>query len=143
MEEYPAEVLTSLQEQCLVVTTEDNVRPFSPLFGEFVASQTAPDLLEAGPLLIDQRRRNVFLHRELLELTDLLYDLLLCLVRSEGQIISEEVIDQQVWHPDEVEGSKERVKAGIKALRQALGDDKKHIVNQWGKGYAFFAHPPE
>ena len=93
-------------------------------------------------MLIDHQRREVYLRGKQVELTDLLYNLLLYLVQSDGRTISEEELDHAVWGPDEVAGSKERVKAGIKALRQALGEYKPYIINIRGKGYAFIPYLP-
>lgn len=131
----------SLKEQCLIKEVETGFTYFSPLFGTYVLQQEVAELFQAGPLLIDKHRQDVFLRGNLLELTELLYDLLLYLVQAEGRVVSREELDREVWHPDEVVGGEERVKAGIKSLRQSLGKDKKCIVNRRGKGYTFLPFP--
>lgn len=136
------QVLRELEEAHLIVpAAQGGHHYFSPLFAEFVALQKVSGVLKAGPLLIDQRRQAVFLRGSWLELTDLTYDLLVYLVEQEGKAVTREELDVHVWQSAEATGSEEHVKAGIKALRQALGDDKGMIASRWGKGYLFVPYP--
>lgn len=135
-------ILRELDEAHLISRSEQgNYHYFSPLLAEFVALQKVGKVVKAGPLLIDQRQQAVFLRGTWLELTELTYHLLVYLVEREGETVGREALDVHVWQSAEATGSEEHVKAGIKALRQALGDDKGMIVSRWGKGYTFVPYP--
>jgi len=136
-----AQTLASLRDKCLVVGDCPGCTYFTPLFGKFVARQPVQGLLRAGSLAVDQERREALLHESPLELTDLTYDLLVYLVERKGQTVSREELDRAVWRPADAAGGEERVKAGIKTLRRALGDDSWRIVSRRGQGYVFQDSP--
>jgi DNA-binding winged helix-turn-helix (wHTH) protein len=133
--------LLRLQEQCLIVRTDSRYRPFSSQFERFIEDQEVEHLLQAGPLLIDRRRREVLAHGRPLSLGPTCYNLLLYLAERSGQPISHTELDQAVWQPEQSVGAEERVKTGIKELRRALEDDARHIVSHRGVGYAFDPEP--
>jgi DNA-binding SARP family transcriptional activator len=137
------ETVGRLRDQCLIGDTNSTGYDyFSPLFGDFVAEQQVFGLLRAGPLVIDHRQRQAFLRGYLLELTDLSYDLVVYLMKREGETVSAEELDREVWQPADPTSGEERVKKAINSLRQKLGDDANLIITRRGRGYTFLTNPP-
>jgi len=130
------ETIEYLRDQCLIAKHNSKYGYLSPLFEAFVRRQKVNDLLQSGPLLIDQRRHQVSLRGKLLSLSRTSYALLTCLVQRTGQVVSKEKLWQAVWS-DEPYGADQQLKSGIKSLRKTLGDVGDWIRNQPGIGYAF------
>ena len=62
------------------------------------------------------------------------YDLLLCLIRNKGQVLSRDQLLDKVWGID-FEGGERAVDVWIKSLRSALGSAGKQIKTVFKAGY--------
>jgi DNA-binding winged helix-turn-helix (wHTH) protein len=125
-----------LRDQCLIAERDGEYDYFSPLFKKFVRHQSVNGVLQAGALLVDQRRGQVLLRGEPLGLSPTNYALLTCLMQRAGQVVRNEELWQAAWS-EESHNADEQLKSGIKSLRKALGDDADCIVNKRGVGYLF------
>ncbi|WP_307797223.1 response regulator transcription factor [Actinomadura barringtoniae] len=97
---------------------------------------TASDLLSLGPLEIDRAGRRVRRDGKEVHLTPTEFDLLGCLVRSPGTVLTRAVLLEQVW--DWVDASGTRVvDSHVKALRRKLGPGLIRTVH--GVGYSIEA----
>ena len=73
-----------------------------------------------------------------LELTKTEFDILFCLAKHPGQVLSREQIYDYVWNGDSAFNVDDVVKAHIKAIRKKLAAaDTQYIQNVWGVGYRF------
>ena len=73
-----------------------------------------------------------------LELTKKEFDLLFCLAKHPGQVLSREQIYDYVWNEDTAFNVDDVVKAHIKAIRKKLSPaDTKYIQTVRGVGYRF------
>lgn len=89
-------------------------------------------------LIINPDRREVLLKGQPLELTKKEFDLLFCLAKHPGQVLSREQLYSQVWTEDTAFNVDDVVKAHIKTLRKKLAlADIEYIQNVWGVGYRF------
>lgn len=86
-----------------------------------------------GPLEIDQRARRVLRDGREVHLTPTEFDLLTCLIRNRGTVLTRAVLLEQVW--DWTDGSGTRVvDSHVKALRRKLGQGLIRTVH--GVGYS-------
>lgn len=89
-------------------------------------------------LMIDPKSRKATLRGEALNLTKKEFDLLFCLARHAGQVLSREQLYTQVWENDHSYNVDNLVKAHIKTLRKKLTPaNREYIKNVWGIGYCF------
>jgi len=128
------ETIEHLRNQCLIVERNGRYDYYSPIWGAFVRRQQVQGLLQTGPLLMDQRRGQVLLRGEPLNLSPTNYALLKCLMQQVGQVVGNDELWQAGWlgEPYDVD---QQLKSSIKSLRQALGDDADCIVSRRGLGY--------
>jgi DNA-binding response OmpR family regulator len=99
-----------------------------------------PEILQAAPFVLVLPPQRVLLREEPLPLSGRLFSLLRYLAEHQGRVVTNEELDRQVLTPpEEREGyeylSDERVKAAIRELRRALGDEADFIINKRGVGY--------
>lgn len=89
-------------------------------------------------LMIDPISRKATLKGESLNLTKKEFDLLFCLARHAGQVLTREQLYSQVWDNENSYNVDNLIKAHIKALRKKLTPaNQKYIKNVWGIGYRF------
>ncbi|MGN0322899.1 MAG: response regulator transcription factor [Oliverpabstia sp.] len=89
-------------------------------------------------LIINPDKREVLLKGHPLELTRKEFDLLFCLARHPGQVLSREQLYSQVWAEDKAINVDEVVKTHIKTIRKKLSQaGTEYIQNVWGVGYRF------
>ncbi|WP_270810013.1 response regulator transcription factor [Hungatella effluvii] len=89
-------------------------------------------------LMIDPEKRIVTLKGNTLNLTPKEFELLFCLARHAGQVLSREQLYSQVWNSENSFNIDETVKSHIKALRRKLTPaNREYIKNVWGIGYRF------
>ena len=73
-----------------------------------------------------------------MELTRKEFDLLFCLARHPGQVLSREQLYNLVWTEDNAINVDDVIKTHIKTLRKKLSQaDTEYIQNVWGVGYRF------
>lgn len=100
-------------------------------------AEAGSDLVKAGGLTVDAARHEAQWHGVELALTALEFDLLHCLARHEGQVLSREQLLVQVWGYDYY-GDLRVVDAAIKRLRSKLrraAPADELIVTVRGVGY--------
>ncbi|GAB3990610.1 response regulator transcription factor [Actinoallomurus acanthiterrae] len=96
-----------------------------------LAAAPARDVLRLGPLEIDRAARRVAVDGVPVHLTPTEYDLLDCLARTPGAVLTRAVLLEQVW--DWADGAGTRVvDSHIKALRRKLGADLIRTVHSVG-----------
>jgi DNA-binding response OmpR family regulator len=88
--------------------------------------------LRAGPLEIDPRARRVRRDGEEVHLTPTEFELLGCLARNQGTVLTRAVLLEQVWDWADASGTR-AVDSHVKALRRKLGADLIRTVH--GVGY--------
>jgi DNA-binding response OmpR family regulator len=95
--------------------------------------------LRTGSLEINVATREVKRASRLVDLTATEFDVLLCLVESQGRVLSREEIQAEVWGPGH-HGTTRTVDNFILQLRAKLEDEPtepKHLVTVRGVGYRF------
>ncbi len=95
--------------------------------------------LSAGELVLDKKRRQVFVSGREVELTPKEFDLLALLMSHRGEPIDRETLLEQVWGYGFPGGSR-TVDVHVRRLRQKIGDDPydpKFIETVHGVGYRF------
>ncbi len=99
-----------------------------------VSAGNGRNVLEYGPLRIDETDRSVTLSGELIPLPPKQYALLRLLASKAGRVFSEKEILAAVW-PDSAYADSKDVKQCVYLLRRRLGKGGKMIVNVPGFGY--------
>lgn len=92
-----------------------------------------------GAIEIDVDAREVRRGEERVELTATEFDVLLCLIRAEGKVLSREQIQTRVWGPSH-HGTPRTIDNFILQLRSKLEGDAqnpRHILTVRGVGYRF------
>ncbi|MCB0167377.1 MAG: winged helix-turn-helix domain-containing protein [Anaerolineae bacterium] len=130
------DIIRRLEQGCLIVGHDEGYDYLSSTFRDFVQAQPIPGLLKAGPIAIDESRRQAFLRGQPLNLTATQYSVLLSLVEQAEQIIPPEALEQAVWGDEYIEDP-ERLKSVLKSLRRALGDEAARLENVRGVGYVW------
>ncbi len=92
------------------------------------------DALVCGAIALDASGRTCTVSGKPVDLTPREYDLLLCLIRNRGQVLSRDQLLDRVWGID-FEGGQRAVDVRIKSLRSALGSAGKQIKTVFKAGY--------
>ena len=90
-------------------------------------------------MIIDVDGRNVRRAGDLVEMTATEFDVLMCLVRAKGRVLSREVIFNTVWGPNH-HGTPRTIDNFMQQLRAKLEPDPqapKHFQTVRGVGYRF------
>jgi hypothetical protein len=135
-DEAQREAIRRLEHACLVRRNEQGYAHLSPAFEEFVRRQSVLQLLQLGPFLLDLPRRAALCHDAPLKVTKTEFKALAYLIRHTGQVVTPEDLEKALWEDEYVEDP-ERVRAVVKSLRKALGDEADCLVTKWGVGYLF------
>jgi DNA-binding response OmpR family regulator len=96
-------------------------------------------VIEAGPLVLDQPRREARLNGNVIELTPHEFDVLFALTSSPGVVFTRDMLLERVWSND-THVTERSVDTLIKRLRQKIESDPREprlIVTVWGTGYKF------
>ncbi|SIR95661.1 two component transcriptional regulator, winged helix family [Moraxella cuniculi DSM 21768] len=102
-------------------------------------SESSPQRLEFGDLVIDNGGRSVTLNDELVDFTSAEYDLLWLLASNAGRILSREDIFERL-RGIEYDGQDRSIDVRISRIRPKIGDDPenpKRIKTVRSKGYLF------
>lgn len=97
------------------------------------------NLIASGDLLIDSDSRQVTVNNNEIHLTPTEYDLLYCLAKNEGKVITHRELLQSVWGP-EYGDEREYLRVFISQLRRKIEKDSirpQHILTEPGVGYRF------
>ena len=92
------------------------------------------ETLRCGVIALDLAGRTCTVAGKPVSLTRREYDLLLCLIRNKGQVLSRAQLLDKVWGID-FEGGQRAVDVRIKSLRSALGSAGKQIKTVFKAGY--------
>ena len=92
------------------------------------------ETLRCGVIALDLAGRTCTVAGKPVSLTRREYDLLLCLIRNKGQVLSRDQLLDKVWGID-FEGGQRAVDVRIKSLRSALGSAGKQIKTVFKAGY--------
>jgi len=106
------------------------------LVREFVRRQSVEGLLQAGPFVMDIRRRVVSVDGKLVHLTPTEFSALRLLLETGSHLLTPEDIETALW-PSEIAPDPERARGVMKKLRRTLGTAGEHIVTMRGQGYLF------
>jgi DNA-binding response OmpR family regulator len=98
-----------------------------------LAPDPSPETTVAG-LRIDPGARRAWVGEEETRLTPTEFDLLVCLARSPGQVLTREHLLAEVWGWPGGSGQTRTVDSHVKALRAKIGGDRVRTVH--GVGYA-------
>ncbi|GAA4239530.1 response regulator transcription factor [Actinomadura meridiana] len=90
--------------------------------------------VRVGPVEVDQRARRVLLEGREVHLTPTEFDLLACLLRNRGVVLTRAVLLEQVWDWADASGTRV-VDSHVKALRRKLGQGLIRTVH--GVGYSW------
>jgi DNA-binding response OmpR family regulator len=96
--------------------------------------ESPPTPVSVGDVRLDPGARRVWLADEEVHLTPTEFDLLSCLVRAKGQVLSRERLLAEVWGWDGGAGATRTVDSHVKALRAKIGSERVRTVH--GVGYA-------
>jgi DNA-binding response OmpR family regulator len=96
--------------------------------------EAPPTPVSVGDVRLDPGARRVWLADEEVHLTPTEFDLLSCLVRAKGQVLSRERLLAEVWGWDGGAGATRTVDSHVKALRAKIGSERVRTVH--GVGYA-------
>jgi two-component system KDP operon response regulator KdpE len=111
-------------------------------------AQTAPlesTRLERGPLVIDTGSREVRVDGRVVTLTKTQFDVLLCLARSDGRVLTHRMLAREVWG-DESAVEPENLRVVISHVRKAIERDPAHprlVRTEIGVGYRFCGTDPD
>ena len=92
------------------------------------------EALTCGAIALDVAGHTCTVAGKPVELTRREYDLLLCLIRNKGQVLSRDQLLDKVWGID-FEGGERAVDVRIKSLRSALGSAGKQVKTVFKVGY--------
>ncbi|MCB0063692.1 MAG: AAA family ATPase, partial [Caldilineaceae bacterium] len=124
-----------LQQSCLVQGERTQLTYLSPLFHSFIQQQQVHQILQAGPLLLDQQTQRAWLLGQQLILSPQDYRLLTILATDAGQTLPYGELAQRLW-PEEatVINQQTRLKTAISSLRRKLGEQEGMIVTDASGG---------
>lgn len=128
--------LAQLQQACLLRASQARPGYLSPLLADFVRQQAIYQIIQAGPLLIDQEAQLAWLAGQALALSPQDYRLLTLLSTQAGRSLTRDELAQQLW-PDEATAinHQDRLKTAINSLRRKLGDHGELVESAPNGGY--------
>ena len=96
-----------------------------------------PDVLEVGPIRIDQARHEVTIEGTLVHLTPIEFKLLVELARQPGRVLTHRQLLREVWGPTAVDQN-HYLRVHVAALRRKIERDAaqpRWLVTEAGVGY--------
>lgn len=100
-------------------------------------------VIKNGILQIDMNKHNVMIGDKLVHVTHNEFEILSCLLRNPGRVLSWQSLLKTAWGLDVWEGGKEMVKTAIYRLRQKIEaepDNPAYIITVRGSGYTMPNH---
>jgi two-component system response regulator ResD len=110
-------------------------RRMEPIY-KIPVNKEAQEIYEVADLVVNVKRREVFVNDELVSLRPKEFDLLVHMIKSPGKVFTRELLLEQVWGYDFI-GDIRTVDVHVKMLRKRLGPVSKCIQTVWGVGYKF------
>jgi two-component system KDP operon response regulator KdpE len=101
------------------------------------AGGQAPEVIEVGPIKIDQPRHEVTVEGKLVHLTPIEFKILVELARQPGRVLTHRALERAVWGPTAVEQS-HTLRVHVAALRRKIERDPTRpqwLVTEAGVGY--------
>lgn len=117
----------------LLATVDAAFRHISRLHKE--EDQPGPDQIQIGGLLIDHKHHRVFLDQKERHLTPTEFQLLELMVHRRGEVLSRQLLLEEVWDWIGDASDTRTVDAHVRSLRSKLQDDLIRTVH--GVGYSF------
>jgi two-component system, OmpR family, KDP operon response regulator KdpE len=108
------------------------------------SSAQAPDILDVGPIRVDQARHEVTVDGELVHLTPIEFKLLVELARQPGRVLTHRHLLREVWGPNAVDQS-HYLRVHVAALRRKIERDAAQpqwLLTEAGVGYRLRDTPP-
>lgn len=132
----PPATLTSLQQACLIRPNQGQMTYVSPLLADFVRQQAIQQVIQAGPLLMDQQTQRAWVAGQPLALSPQDYRLLSVLATHAGRTLAREELALHLW-PEEATAINhhERLKVAINSLRRKLNAQDKLVETMPNGGY--------
>ncbi len=134
----PIDSLRLLEQQCLLVAGGTTYKYTSEILQRYVRRQDVPELIQAGPFVIDQQRHQVWANQAELGLTTSQFNILVRLCQQPGQVVHGDDLETAVWG-DVLVDDPDRLKTLIKRLRRAIAPYDNWIISERGVGYALRA----
>jgi two-component system, OmpR family, KDP operon response regulator KdpE len=109
-----------------------------------VGGVPAPDVIEVGPIKIDQPRHAVTIGGREVHLTPIEFRLLLELARQPGRVLTHRQLLREIWGPNAVE-EVHYLRVHMGALRRKIEDDPARpqwLLTEAGVGYRLREPPP-
>ncbi|TVR02948.1 MAG: DNA-binding response regulator [Spirochaetaceae bacterium] len=107
-------------------------------------ANAAEELVTAGDITVDLRRREVRVGGQEVHLTPTEFGIVALLARNPGQPVEVETLLREVWGTAEWTNGDEMVKVNIRRLRKKIEPDPQHpryLLNRWGQGYLLADRP--
>ena len=101
------------------------------------AAGSTPDVLEVGPIRVDQARHEVTIDGKVVHLTPMEFKLLVEFVRHPGRMLTHRHLLREVWGPNAVDQS-HNLRVHVAALRRKVERDPaqpRWLVTEPGVGY--------
>ncbi|TAL00236.1 MAG: winged helix family transcriptional regulator [Rhodospirillaceae bacterium] len=118
------------------VTTKEE--PHGPVNRGHNVVTTAPDVLNAGSLQLDHRRRCAIINDKMVALAPNELSLLRCLLEARGRVVSRALLFENITAPGRTRLPKlQSVDVHIKRIRQKLGPAGHSIITVRNVGYRF------
>lgn len=92
-------------------------------------------ILTCGDITLYEEKKKVFSRKNEIFLTAKEYQLLNLFMANQGQVLTKEIILEQVWGIDGVFIEENTVSVTISRLKKKLGGEQSHIKNVFGMGY--------
>ena len=121
----------------LQARVKSQLRRYMQLGGNHTVFSDEDGLITIGPIVLNDRAKEVTLDGELVNLTRTEYDILHLLMMHPGKVFSPAQIYEQVWKEDAF-GTENTVAVHIRHLREKLEynpAEPRYVKVVWGRGY--------
>ena len=138
-----ATILRHLQQLGMVRQQEERPTYLSAAFERFVRHQAIHQLIQIGPLIIDQQTNQCWLAGELLALAPQDYRLLVTLAQNADQSMRYPELARQLWPDEETAVNHQvRLKSAVNSLRRKLGDHADLVTTDSNGSYRLLMDDP-